>query len=188
MIKEYFETLFDLLKNTIVTNSSGTRILFSDGINEVISLIEAKSKYNKLIFIGNGGSAAIASHEAIDFLKNGKIRTLCFNEASLLTCMSNDYGYENVFSYPIELLADEGDILVAISSSGESQNILNAVKVAKEKGCMVITFSGFRDNNILKHLGDFNFYVSSFEYGFVELSHQIILHMILDFILEKRRV
>ena len=178
MINNYFEDLYDLLKNAEMTDTIGY-VKFEIGIDEIIELILSINK-NKLIFIGNGGSAAIASHSATDYLKNGNVRTLCFNEASLMSCMSNDFGYEQVFSKPIELLAEEGDVLFAISSSGQSENILNACEKAKEIGCTVITLSGFNNNNPLRYLGDYNIYIDSGQYGFVELCHQIILHMILD--------
>lgn len=137
-------------------------------------------KDNKIIFIGNGGSAAIASHMAEDYSKNGNLRSITFNDAALLTCYANDFGYENVFSEAIKTYADEGDILVAISSSGKSINILNACKAAKELGLYVVTLSGFSDVNPLRQLGDLNFYVSAYQYGFVEISHLAILHAALD--------
>jgi len=135
---------------------------------------------NKLIFIGNGGSAAIASHMAIDFWKNGRLPAISFNEGSLLTCIGNDYGFEYVFEKPVEMFAKEGDVMVAISSSGASKNILNATKTAKRKGVFVITLSGFSDKNPLLKCGDLNFYVPSNIYGIVEISHQVICHAILD--------
>ena len=98
---------------------------------------------NKIIFIGNGGSAGIASHLAIDFSKNGGLRSLAFNDPSALTCLGNDLGYENVFAKQLEFHARPGDLLIAISSSGRSPNILAAVKIARSRGCKVVTFSGF---------------------------------------------
>jgi D-sedoheptulose 7-phosphate isomerase len=132
------------------------------------------------MFIGNGGSAAIASHMAIDYSKNGGIRSLAFNDGAALTCLSNDFGYEHVFSKQIELHARPGDLLIAISSSGKSLNILNAVDMAHEKGCFVVTLSGFSPDNPLRNFGDYNLFVDAKEYGFVEITHLSLCHAILD--------
>ena len=143
---------------------------------------EAHNAGNKIIFIGNGGSAGIASHLAIDFSKNGGLRALAFNDPSALTCLGNDLGYENVFAKQLEFHARPGDVLVAISSSGKSPNIINAVKMARERGCKVVTYSGFSENNDLRRTGDVNFYVrgQDMEYGFVEVAHLALCHAVLD--------
>ncbi len=132
------------------------------------------------MFIGNGGSAGIASHQAIDYWRNGGFPAMAFNDASLLTCIGNDFGYEHVFSKPIAMLAKAGDVLIAISSSGQSANILAGVHQAQSLGCKVITLSAFKPDNPLRQLGDFNFYVPTFSYGFAEISHLAISHCILD--------
>lgn len=142
--------------------------------------LSAHAAGNSVIFIGNGGSASIASHQAIDYLKNGKVRAFALNDSAALTCLSNDYGYAEVFSKQLELLSHEGDMLVAISSSGRSMNILNAIEVARARGLSVATFSGFDAQNPLRSLGDVNFYVGSYQYGFVELAHLTLIHSILD--------
>lgn len=138
----------------------------------------------KTIIIGNGGSAAIASHMAIDFTKNGGIRTVAFNDASSLTCTANDFGYVAGFQRMLEMYADPDDVIIAISSSGKSPNILNAVQYAKKEGHTAVTFSGFKENNKLRTLGDVNFYVNAESYGFVEVSHLALLHAILDLSME----
>src|SRR6516165_4180984 len=135
---------------------------------------------NKIIFVGNGGSAGIASHLAIDFSKNGGLRALAFNDPSALTCLGNDLGYENVFAKQLEFHARAGDLLIAISSSGQSANILAAVAAARAAKVGVITFSGFARDNELRRVGDLNFYVRSGEYGFVEVAHLSLCHAILD--------
>jgi D-sedoheptulose 7-phosphate isomerase len=132
------------------------------------------------MFVGNGGSAAIASHLAIDFSKSGGLRSLAFNDASALTCLGNDLGYENVFAKQLDLHARPGDFLIAISSSGRSPNILGAVKAARAQDCRIVTFSGFAAENELRRTGDLNFYVRSHEYGFVELAHLALCHAVLD--------
>src|SRR5690606_10462295 len=121
---------------------------------------------NKVMFVGNGGSAGIAGHMAIDFAKNGGVRSLTFNDASSLTCLGNDLRYDQMFAKQVEMHAVSGDILIAISSSGQSKNILNAANVARERGCFVVTLSGFSERNALREMGDVNFYVDARIYGF----------------------
>ena len=137
-------------------------------------------KGNTVILIGNGGSAAIASHIAVDLMKNGGVRTLAFNDPSLLTCIGNDLGYAAVFETPIAMMARQGDLLIAISSSGASENILRAVAAARKAGASVITMSGFASGNPLSKLGDLNFYVDSASYGPVEIMHTALCHCLLD--------
>ena len=110
----------------------------------------------------------------------GGLRSLAFTDASALTCLGNDLGYENVFAKQIDFHARRGDLVIATSSSGNSPNILNGVSAARDRGCHVVTFSGFKDDNKLRRLGDVNFYVSSLQYGFVEIAHLSLCHAILD--------
>ena len=183
-IESYYKTLSLLFDSIKVTDKEGNEIEFFHGIGNVCSLIRLKADSGgKLMFIGNGASAAISSHMATDCWKNGGIRAVAFNDGSLLTCVSNDYGYKYVFEKPIEMFADNGDILIAISSSGKSENILKGVHAAKSKKCNVITLSGFKDDNPLSVMGDYNFYVPSQEYGPVEIIHHSICHSILDSII-----
>jgi D-sedoheptulose 7-phosphate isomerase len=140
----------------------------------------AHERGNKLMFIGNGGSAGITSHLATDFSKNGGLRATAFNDGAVLTCLGNDFGYEHVFAKQIEWHGRPGDLLLAISSSGRSANILNGARAARECGCEVVTMSGFGDDNPLRMAGDVNFYVRSSFYGFVEVAHLALLHAILD--------
>lgn len=136
---------------------------------------------HKLMFVGNGGSAAIASHMATDYTKNGSLPAMAFNDASMLTCIGNDLGYENVFAFQIENHARPGDMVVAISSSGRSSSILKSCDAGRRRECFIVTLSGFAADNPLRKLGDVNFYVPSGEYGFVEVMHLSICHCILDF-------
>jgi D-sedoheptulose 7-phosphate isomerase len=182
-IRRYFTTLSDCLTETAVSSSSGQTLQISDAVNEVMGLARrAHASGNKLIFVGNGGSAAIASHMATDYSKNGDVRSLALNDASMLTCLGNDLGYERVFAKQIELHARAGDLVIAISSSGRSANILNAVVAARAAKCTVVTLSGFAPDNPLRGRGDINFYIASDRYGFVEIGHLTICHAILDFI------
>jgi D-sedoheptulose 7-phosphate isomerase len=182
-IRRYFTTLSDCLTEAAVSSASGQILQMCDAVNEVMELARgAHARGNKLIFVGNGGSAAIASHMATDYSKNGNVRSLALNDSSMLTCLGNDLGYERVFAKQIELHARPGDLVIAISSSGRSANILNAVAAARAANCTVVTLSGFTPENPLRRLGDINFYIASDRYGFVEIGHLTICHAILDFI------
>jgi D-sedoheptulose 7-phosphate isomerase len=182
---EYYEEMARLVGAVSVTDGKKGSFGLGPGVEEAGSLIlERIGAGAKLIFIGNGGSAAICSHMAIDFWKNAGMRALVFNDGPQLTCLGNDYGYEHVFEKPVGMFADEGDILVAISSSGRSENIHLGVEAARSKGSGVITLSGFREDNLLRSMGDINFYVSSGQYGHVEVIHHSICHCILDFIMQ----
>jgi D-sedoheptulose 7-phosphate isomerase len=180
-LSRYFGTLEKILRETEVTDRAARSLPLEEGCERVCrSAHEAHDSGNKIIFIGNGGSAGIASHLAIDFSKNGGLRSLAFNDPSALTCLGNDLGYENVFAKQIEFHARPGDFLIAISSSGRSPNILAAVTAARARDCRVATYSGFTEENDLRQTGDINFYVQCQEYGFVEIAHLTLCHAILD--------
>ena len=181
----YIQLLFDKLENTEIwedTNRKG----YDEGIRLLVDFFSKhKEKNSQLFFIGNGGSAAIASHMTADFMKNGGMNTYSLYDNAVMTCMGNDYGYEYIFSRPMEFLVREDDLVVAISSSGNSANIINAIDVAKQKGASVITFTGFQPNNKAKQLGDISVYVPCERYGIVESIHNLILQQIVDVIMER---
>jgi len=186
MKRNPFPELTNLLSGIETTDFARKELDLHKGILQVTKLISRQSqKGNKVIFVGNGGSASIASHMSTDFLKNLKIPSLVFSDASLITCVSNDLGYENVFSLPIEGLAKKRDILFAISSSGKSKNILNAASSAKRKGCFVVSLSGFSRRNPLRGMGNINFYAPSSSYGAVEIAHLALCHAIVDALYKK---
>jgi D-sedoheptulose 7-phosphate isomerase len=135
----------------------------------------------QLLFIGNGGSAAIASHMAIDFMNKGRLQARSFNDPAALTCLANDYGYEAVFEMQLAKALRSGDVLVAISSSGESENILAATRnAATIPSVSVVTLTGFEGDNRLRQLGHFNFWIPSNNYGIVETAHLGLLHALLE--------
>lgn len=180
-INSYFNTLAESARQAAVSDANGKPITQETAWEQATKQVRATHEAgNKLMFIGNGGSAGIASHMAIDYSKNGGIRAMAFNDGAALTCLGNDLGYEEVFAKQIDLHARTGDLLVAISSSGKSMNILKAADAARERGCTVYTFSGFTPENPLRNYGDLNFYVDSSEYGFVEITHLALIHSILD--------
>ncbi len=180
-LRAYFATLAGAADAVEATDAGRTPMPLDDAVEWAIA--EARRAHttgHKLVFVGNGGSAAIASHMAIDYSKNGGMRALAFNDAAALTCLSNDLGYDHVFAKQIAMHGREGDLLVAISSSGRSPSILNAVAAAKEAGIEALTLSGFAADNPLRSMGAVNLYVPSGEYGFVEITHLALCHAILD--------
>ena len=147
--------------------------------------LKVKNKNAKLIFAGNGASAAISAHAAVDFTKQAKVRGITFNEADLITCYSNDFGYENWMSEAIKSYHNKNDAVVLTSVSGESPSTVNAAKTAKDLGLMVITFSGKSVENSLKSIGDINFWVDSRAYNIVECIHMIWVTTVIDSIVGK---
>ena len=134
---------------------------------------KTKGTGNKLIFGGNGASASISSHAATDFTQHAKVRTTCFNDPNLITAFANDYGYENWLVRALEVYADPGDVVVLISSSGRSPNIVNAAKFALNQGLQVVSFTGFSHENPLRQIGNPSFWVDSHAYNIVESTHLI---------------
>ena len=184
-IGDYEDEMVQLVPKVTATGKNGADIGGSkEGIIRAKGyLSELVGNGGKIMLVGNGASASIASHMAVDFWKNGGIRATAFNDSSLLTCVSNDDSYEDVFKIPVERFADEGDVLVCISSSGRSANILGAAGVGSDKGCRVVTLTGFDEDNPLRQMGDINFYVPSPRYGPVEILHTYILHCLNDLII-----
>jgi len=178
--KDFFQNYFQLMFDEI--HSVDTRKL--DEVAHMLKGVCEKGK--KLIIAGNGGSAAIASHLSVDFTKAAGVRAINFNEADLITCFSNDYGYENWIARALESYADDGDIVLLISSSGSSANIINAAHQARNMGLRIITASGFSHNNPLRELGDINFWVNSSNYNIIENTHQIWLLSIVDYLMESK--
>ena len=163
------------------TGSNGNSLDAELGIEKILEELQLTKKSGKRVFIiGNGGSAAVASHTVTDFLNKGKLSASTIHEPALLTCMTNDYGYEEAFTRILSTVAGKGDVLFAISSSGQSVNIHNAVKRMQELEGTVISLSGFRYDNPLRLLGDLNFWIDSTDYGVVEMGHLFLLHHIAD--------
>jgi D-sedoheptulose 7-phosphate isomerase len=146
----------------------------------VLAILDARRRGNKVLLIGNGGSAAIVSHLHNDLSKAVGVRTLVFNEQPLLTALANDEGYASIFERPIAMWTEPGDLLIAISSSGRSENILRGTQAALECGARVVTLSGFQSSNPLRSLGHLNFYVPSSHYGLVEQAHSVLTHYLSD--------
>ena len=148
-------------------------------------LLQTKEHGEKVLIAGNGGSAAIASHVSVDLTKQAGIRTVNFNEADLITCFANDYGYENWVAKAIEFYGDEGDVAILISSSGKSPNMINAAVQAKSMKITIITLTGFEQDNPLRQFSELDFWVDSRAYNVIENTHQIWLLIVCDLILGK---
>jgi D-sedoheptulose 7-phosphate isomerase len=180
-LKTHAEKLQTLITSAEFTNELGQPLSYPDGFGKNLELLkEARAQKACVFLVGNGGSAAIVSHIFNDFINVGKLRAFTIHEPSLVTCISNDYGYENVYSKPLETLAQKNDLLIAVSSSGKSQNIRNTADSMKEIGGKVITLSGFDNDNPLREMGSVNFWLNSNDYGLVEVGHMFFLHCLSD--------
>ncbi len=168
-----------LVEKAAFTDRDGNALGYEKGVQENLEMLEGlRDRGGNLFLVGNGGSAAVVSHILTDFINVAKLNARTLHESSLLSCMSNDYGYENSFSEPLSTLAREQDLLIAISSSGRSPNIHNAIKSIKKAGGKAITLSGFGEDNPLRAMGDLNIWLDSKSYGLVEIGHLFYLHFI----------
>jgi len=173
--------LLAVVASAQVTDLKGNALDADDAVLRCLQiLLELRERGGSLFLAGNGGSAAVASHGATDFVNAGRIRALTLHESSLLTCMTNDFGYENAFAQILSAYARPADALIAISSSGNSPNIRHAVATVRGLGGTVVTLSGFAPGNPLRALGDVNVWLDSGDYGLVELGHQFVLQNVAD--------
>ena len=159
---------------------------FEDLVKVKDILIKTHSEGKKTMIFGNGGSAAIGSHFSVDLTKNARVRCTNYNESDLLTCFSNDFGYERWVEKAIDFYGDEGDSVILISAGGNSPNMTNGAKLARQKKInKIITFTGNEKNNNLSKLGDINFWVNSKAYNHIENVHQVLLLSLVDLIIGK---
>jgi len=180
-LTSYFDELARLFQAMEVRNAAGEILALEEGAKAAVDLIRlTKTNGGKAVVVGNGGSAAIASHTQNDLCKSVGMRALVFTEPPLLTALANDDGYQTAFPSLIRLWAAPGDLLIAISSSGRSENILYSARSAHQAGCQVITLSGFAPDNPLRQLGDVNFYVPSRDYGPLEVVHAALAQYLTD--------
>ena len=174
-LNKYTSTYISLVNDQLISKNKITKFYNLCG--------HIKKNKKKIIIAGNGGSAAIASHFSVDMTKNAGIRCINFNESDLLTCFSNDYGYDHWVEKSLQFYADAGDLIIIISSSGKSKNMINAVKFAKKKGHKVVTLTGFNKKNQVSKLGDLNFNINSKNYNQIENLHQFILLTMVDLLI-----
>lgn len=186
MNDHYINKLLYTLERTKIYIGRQTELDYEAGMQVLVECFTRHKKVGtQIFFIGNGGSSAIASHMTADFMKNGGMKTYSLYDNAVTTCMGNDYGYEAVFSRPLAFLGQEDDLLVAVSSSGNSPNIVNAINTANAKNMETITFTGFGRDNKAGQLGAVNVYVPSEKYGIVESIHNLMLQQVVDLIMER---
>ena len=181
---KFLDEYFDDFKNTMNFNSDEIKKKL---INLKKIFITTKKNRKKILIFGNGGSAAIASHFSVDLTKNAKIRCTNYNEPDLITCFSNDFGYERWVEMAIKYYGNKGDVLIVISSSGKSKNMINAcIAARKKKFSKIITLTGHLVNNPVKKLGDINLWVNSKAYNYVENIHQFWLLSLVDLLIGEK--
>jgi len=177
------------LGSLTVLDSDGNYVETNDAFARLTEMtFRVNSDGATIYYLGNGASASMASHFAADMAKNGGGRTMVFTDLSLLTAVANDVSYEDVYAEPLRWYMKKKDMVVAISSSGNSPNIVHAVVQAREIGGTVITISAMREDNTIRKLGDLNFYVSAKTYGLAETAHAAILHFWMDMVQLKRNM
>ncbi len=170
-----------VLEHCEITGMHGKRFNLEPGLSAIMRVLsQARESRASVFVIGNGGSASIASHAVNDFVNVAMLRAFTLHDSALLTCMANDYGYENAYARMLSKMAKPGDVLIGVSSSGRSKNIRNAAAQVADIGGTVITLSGFDADNPLRTLGDINVWLDSSDYGLVEVGHQFVLHNISD--------
>lgn len=182
---QWFDSLGELLRQTTVTVAGGPDVGPDLGLDQgcarAVDMILAAARERRIALLaGNGGSAAIVAHMQVDLCNSVGMRAMVFHDPSCLTCYANDHGYEQAFAIPAGNWAEPGGLMVAVSSSGASPNILAAVEAARQGGMTVLTMSGFSPDNPLRRLGDLNFHVASQSYGLVETAHSCLAHYITD--------
>jgi D-sedoheptulose 7-phosphate isomerase len=177
-----------IIRSAQVTDAGGRRVDTEEALARMMDLLrDLRARKGSLYVVGNGGSAAVASHSAVDFLKVGGLRAFTLTDASVLTAMANDVSYGEAFEQMLSVHAQPGDALIAISSSGSSANIVNAAAKVKALGGSVVTLSGFAPDNPLRSCGDFNVWLDARDYGMVEAAHQFILHILIDRLWHEKR-
>ena len=179
--RNYVRDLAQSMQDLEVTDAKGASLDIAFAFSQWMSMTQlVYQKSKQVFFIGNGASCAIANHLSADSTKQGKLKGRTFSEASLLTAIGNDMSFDEVFSLPLKSYAAEGDLLITISSSGNSPNIVKALSVAQELKLHTITLSGLGPENKSRRLGQLNFYIPGKSYGIVESAHQALLHCWLD--------
>jgi len=183
--RQNVDQFHSLLAGMVLTGRDGavldTDKAFTDWAGQTVKIRETN---RSIYLIGNGASASMASHFSADLAKNAQLHAQVFSDLSLITAISNDIGYDQVFAEPLRRRANPGDMLVAISSSGKSPNIIAAVEVAREKKMTIVSLSAMSPGNPLRASGDLNIYVAAAQYGAAESAHAAALHWWMDLVQE----
>ena len=178
--QNYLQAMTNTLAQTQASLGTETTDLQTALARSVEILKTTQSTNSTQFFLGNGASAAFAEHMALDWTKNGGVRSQNPSSSVLLTALANDISFQDSFATYLDRYARSGDLVVTISSSGNSENVIRAIAAARKIGCKVITLSGLKPDNTSRKLGDVNFYVPGRTYGIVECAHQVLLHMMID--------
>ena len=188
-IKKRYNNISNFSKDYISILSDTLHKIDFNSLSKIVSLIEKKVKNKKTLYVcGNGGSAAISNHFVCDYLKymktDNNLLPKIFSLSSsneLITAISNDISYDKIFSYQLKVLASSGDILLVISSSGNSKNLIEVIKAAKKMNIKTISFTGF-DGGIIKRISDYNLHFNYKNYGISEDLHHISMHLVCQYI------
>lgn len=180
-IKEYMTKLSEVINN----------IDFKEVERAMNAVVDTYDREGTIFIFGNGGSASTASHIVCDFNKGAsihlekKFKFVCLNDnLATITAISNDCGYENIFSLPLEGQLKTGDMILAISGSGNSKNVIKAVEYAKSRGNKVIGLSGYNGGK-LRELSDYKLHVDINDMQKAEDTHMIILHLMAQIIAKR---
>ena len=179
--QQYLDTVAAGLRDLSVTDNTGAAVAPETAFQRWLEITRTlQTNGSSLFIVGNGASAAMASHVAADACKNGQLRAQAFTDHSLLTATGNDLAFDQVFALPLARFAKPGDLLITISSSGRSPNIIRALEGARAASLRIVTLSGRDADNPSRRFGDLNFHIPHHRYGWVECAHQVILHYWLD--------
>ncbi len=183
--QQNIDEINQVLQGLLVSNHDQQELEIDQAITDWrLATLNVRREKRRLFLIGNGASASMASHIAADLSKNARLSAEVFSDLSLITAIANDLSYEEVFAEPLRRRMVARDMLVAISSSGNSKNIVRAVKEAKGLGGMVVTLSAMGADNAIRSLGHLNLYVPATTYGLAETAHAAILHYWVDRVVE----
>lgn len=178
--QKYFDSISAALGGTEASIGVET-VAIEQALNRSVEILKnVQRSSGTQFFLGNGASAAFAEHMALDWTKNGGVRSQNPSSSVLLTALANDISFQDAFATYLDRYARKGDLVITISSSGNSENVLRAIATARRMECQVITLSGLKPDNSSRKLGDVNFYVPARTYGITECAHQVLLHMMID--------
>lgn len=174
--------------SAVFSAADGSNYDAEEGIAQAVWMLDRAAEAKGCVYVlGNGGSAAVASHAVTDFMNAAGIRAITLHDPALLTCLSNDYGYETAFSKTLSAHLRPEDLTILISSSGRSKNMLMAAATVRRVGGALMTLTGFAPDNPLRGTGDLNIWLNSAEYGPVEIGHLFLLHHLSDVIVHAKK-
>jgi D-sedoheptulose 7-phosphate isomerase len=184
----YIDAIATGLQRLVVTDAHGDTIPAAEGFARWVAMTHAiDERGGQLFIIGNGGSAGMASHMVTDALTNGRLRAIAMTDPTMLTATANDASFDDVFALQVERLGRSGDLLIALSCSGNSRNIVRAVEMGRSRDLQTVTVSAMKADNACRTRGHLNFFVPLARYGWAQSAHQVILHYWFDQYLDRHR-